>query len=51
MQSQAGKVRQICVPKAWQDAVRQAVGVYQEIRRLLDEVSALEWKRFQSRKR
>jgi len=51
VQSQAGKVRQICVPKAWQDPVREAVGVYQEIRRLLDEVSALEWKRFQSRER
>ena len=51
VQSHAGKVRQICVPKAWQDPVRQAVGVYQEIRRLLDEVSALEWKRFQARKR
>jgi hypothetical protein len=51
VQSQAGKVRQICVPKAWQDPVRQAVGVYQEIRGLLDEVSALEWKRFQSKKR
>jgi hypothetical protein len=51
VQNQAGKVRQICIPKAWQDPVRQAVGVYQEIRRLLDEVSALEWKRFQSRKR
>jgi hypothetical protein len=51
VQSHAGKVRQICVPKAWQDPVREAVGVYQEIRRLLDEVSALEWKRFQSRKR
>jgi hypothetical protein len=51
VQSEAGKVRQICVPKAWQDPVRQAVGVYREIRRLLDEVSALEWKRFQARKR
>jgi len=51
VQSQAGKVRQICVPKAWQEPVRQAVGVYQEIRGLLDEVSTLEWKRFQSRKR
>ena len=51
VQSHAGKVRQICVPKAWQEPVRQAVGVYQEIRRLLDEVSALEWKRFQARKR
>ena len=51
VQSQAGEARQICVPKAWQDPVRQAVGVYQEIRRLLDEVSTLEWKRFQARKR
>jgi len=51
VQSEAGKVRQICVPKAWQDPVREAVGVYQEIRRLLDAVSALEWKRFQSRER
>lgn len=51
VQSQAGKVRQICVPKAWQDPVREAVSAYQEIRRLLDEVSALEWKRFQARER
>src|SRR5450755_2387892 len=51
VQSQAGKVRQICIPKALQDPVREAVGVYQEIRRLMDEVSALEWKRFQSRER
>jgi hypothetical protein len=51
VQSQEGKVRQICVPKAWQDPVREAVGVYQKIRRLLDEVSGLEWKRFQSRER
>jgi len=51
VQSHAGQTSQICVPKAWQDPVRQAVGVYQEIRSLLDEVSALEWKRFQARKR
>ena len=51
VQSQAGKVRQICVPKAWQDPVREAVGVYQEIRRLLDEISALERNSFQSRER
>jgi hypothetical protein len=50
VQSQAGKVRQICVPKALQDPVRQAVGVFQEIQRLMDEVSALEWKRFLARK-
>jgi hypothetical protein len=50
VQSHAGKVRQICVPKALQDPVRQAVGVYQEMQRLIDEVSELEWKRFLARK-
>jgi hypothetical protein len=50
VQSYTGKVRQVCVPKALQDSVREAVGRYQEIRRLLDEVSELEWKRFLARK-
>jgi hypothetical protein len=50
VQSSAGKVRQIFVPKALQDPVREAVGQYQEIQRLLDEVSQLEWKRFLARK-
>jgi hypothetical protein len=51
VQSQAGKARQWCVPKTLQDPVRQAVGEYQEIQRLLDEVSELEWKRLLARKR
>jgi hypothetical protein len=50
MQSQAGKVRQLCIPKALQDPVRQAVGEFQELQRLLREVSELEWKRFLARK-
>jgi hypothetical protein len=50
VQSRAGKVRQLCVPKALQDPVRQAVAEYQEILRLLGEVSELEWKRLQERK-
>jgi|SRR5665213_1340434 len=50
VRSHAGKVRQICVPKALQGPVRQAVGVYQEMQRLMDEVSELEWKRFLARK-
>jgi len=50
VQSQAGKVRQLCVPKALQDPVRQAVAEYQEILRLLGEVSELEWKRLQENK-
>ena len=50
VQSHAGKVRQICIPKAVQDPVRQAVAEYQEMQRLIDEVSELEWKRLLARK-
>jgi Family of unknown function (DUF6788) len=50
VQGHAGKVRQICVPKELQDPVRQAVGEYQELQRLLDQVSELEWRRFLARK-
>jgi hypothetical protein len=50
VQSHAGKVRQLCIPKALQDPVRQAVGEFQELQRLLREVSELEWKRFLARK-
>ena len=48
--SDAGKVRQLCIPKALHDPVRQAVGEFQEMLRLLREVSELEWKRFLARK-
>lgn len=50
VQSHAGKLRQMCVPKALQYPVRRAVGEYQEIQRLIDEVSELEWKRLLARK-
>ena len=50
VQSHAGKLRQLCVPKAWQDRVRRAVSDYQEMQRLVEEVSELEWKRLQERK-
>jgi hypothetical protein len=50
VQRHAGKVRQLCIPKALQDPVRQAVGEFQELQRLLREVSELEWKRFLARK-
>ena len=49
VQSHAGKVRQICIPKPLQDPVRQAVAEFQEMQRLLNEVSELEWKRLQER--
>jgi hypothetical protein len=51
VQSQAGKLRQICVPKAWQQRVRQAVNNYHLMQKLMEEVSELEWKRLQGRKR
>jgi len=50
VESDAGKVRQMCIPKTLQDPIRQAVGEYREIQRLLHEVSELEWKRFLARK-
>lgn len=50
VQSDAGNVRQLCIPKSLQDPVRQAVGEFQEMQRLLREVSELEWKRFLARK-
>jgi hypothetical protein len=47
----AGKIRQTCVPKTSQDLVRQAVAEYQEIQRLINEVSELEWKRLLAKKK
>jgi hypothetical protein len=50
VQSHAGKLRQICVPTAWRQRVRQAVMDYQEMQWLIEEVSELEWNRLQQRK-
>lgn len=50
VQSEPGNVRQLCIPKALQDPVRHAVGEFQEMQRLLREVSGLEWQRFLARK-
>ena len=50
VRSDADKVRQLCIPKQLQDPVRQAVGEFQQMQRLLLEVSELEWKRFLARK-
>jgi hypothetical protein len=50
VQSHAGKLRQICVPKPWRERVRQAVNDYQEMQRLVEEVSELEWQRLRERK-
>jgi hypothetical protein len=50
VQSHAGHLRQICVPKPWRERVRQAVNDYREMQRLIEEVSELEWKRLRERK-
>ena len=50
VQSHTGKVRQLCIPQALRDPVRQAVAEYREMQRLMDEVSELEWKRLLTRK-
>lgn len=50
VQNHGGTVRQLCIPKMLQDPVRQAVGEFQEMQRLLHEVSELEWKRFLAKK-
>jgi hypothetical protein len=49
--SHAGKIRQTCVPKTSREMVRQAVAEYQEIQRLMNEVSELEWKRLLAKKK
>jgi hypothetical protein len=51
VQSHQGKPRQICVPQARQERVRQAVHDYQQMQGLIEEVSELEWKRLRERKR
>ncbi len=51
VQSQGGKPRQICVSKAWQERIRQAVNDYRRMQELIEEISELEWKRLEQRKR
>lgn len=48
--SRDGKVRQLFVPKEWEQRVRQWVSQYQQARRLLDEISELYWDKVQDRR-
>jgi Family of unknown function (DUF6788) len=50
VQSQQGKLRQICVPKAWEERIRQAVQNHQELQTLIEELSQREWQRLRERK-
>ena len=47
---QGGKLRQLFVPRQWEQRVRQAVENHQEMERLIEELSDLEWKRLKERK-
>jgi hypothetical protein len=47
---QGGKLRQLFVPRQWEERVREAVKNHQEMERLIEELSDLEWKRLKERK-
>lgn len=48
--SNEGQLRQIFVPKHWEERVRQAVRDYQTLQKFVEEISELEWKRVKQRK-
>lgn len=50
VQSKEGKPRQLYIPKHLEERVRQAVGNYQELQRLIEELSEQEWKLLKQRK-
>ncbi|MGH2375412.1 MAG: DUF6788 family protein [bacterium] len=50
VQSHDGKQRQLYVPKEWEQRIRGAVGNYQQVQQLLEELSEMEWKRLMDRK-
>ncbi len=49
VQSHGGKPRQVFVPKAWEDRIRAAVADYQQMQRLIEELSEREWRRLLKR--
>jgi hypothetical protein len=50
VQSQGGKLRQLAIPRAWEDRVREAVHNYQRMQKLIEEISELEWKQLRKDK-
>jgi hypothetical protein len=47
---QGGKLRQLFVPRQWEERIREAVKNHQEMEQLIEELSDLEWKRLKQRK-
>jgi len=50
VQSHGGKLRQVFVPKLWEDRIRAAVEDYQQLQQLMEELSEMEWRRLMERK-
>ncbi len=48
--SQGGRLRQLYVPKAWEERVRVWVQQYQEARDRLEKISARYWENVQKRR-
>jgi hypothetical protein len=49
VQSQKGKPRQLFIPREWEERVRKAITDYQELQKLIEELSEIEWKRLETR--
>jgi hypothetical protein len=47
--TQAGRSRQLYVPRPWETAVRRWLGQYAQARRLLEELSNLHWEKVRRR--
>lgn len=47
---QGGRLRQLFVPRQWEGRIREAVKNHEEMERLIEELSDLEWKRLKERK-
>lgn len=50
VQSHGGKLRQVFVPKPWEDRIRASVEDYQQMQQLIEELSEMEWRRLMERK-
>ncbi len=50
VQRREGKLRQLFIPSDWEERVRQAVADYQELQKLVEELSEMEWKNIEERK-
>jgi len=47
--SDGGKVRQLYIPKEWEQTVRQWVEQYQRVRQLLEQISRAYWDKVRNR--